>query len=57
LFIITSRKEESDGTKGYPTVLGQHLLWHRLEKKMKRIKQRIRIKKKKEEEYKKKEDR
>ena len=57
MFIITSRKEESDGTEGCRTILGQHLLWHRLEKKMKRIKQRIRIKKKKEEEYKKKEDR
>jgi len=26
LFIITSRKEESNGTKGYPTILGQHPL-------------------------------
>jgi len=56
LFIITSRKEEFDGTEGCPTIPGQHLLWHMLEKKIKRIKQRKRIKKKKEEEYKRKED-
>ena len=57
LFIITSRKEEPDGTKNCPITPGQHLLWHMLEKKMKRTKQRIRIKKKEEEEYKRKEGR
>ena len=56
MFIIISRKEKSDGTKGCPSIPGQHLLWHMLEKKIKRIKQSIRIEKKKEEEHKRKED-
>ena len=53
---MTSRKEEPNGTKGCPTKLGQHLLWHMLEKKIKRIKHPIRMKKKEEEEYKKEEN-
>ena len=53
---MTSRKEEPNGTKGYPTKLGQHLQWHMLEKKIRRIKHQIKMEKKEEEEYKKEEN-
>ena len=53
---MTSRKEEPNGTKGYPTKLGQHLQWHMLEKKIRRIKHQIKMGKKEEEEYKKEEN-
>ena len=53
---MTSRKEEPNGTKGYPTKLGQHLQWHMLEKKIRRIKHQIKMEKKEEQEYKKEEN-
>jgi len=40
------KKEEPDGIEGCPTTSRQHLLWHMPEKKMKRTKQMMKIRRK-----------
>ena len=41
------------GQKSYPTTSGQHLLWHKVEKKKRRTMHRIRMRKKEKKMYKK----